>query len=271
MPFALTALLLAASTTIAPAKPKPNVIIVRAMEFAFEAPAAVRPGLTTFRLVNGGKQLHHLTVVKLMDGKTVADYLKAMQVEGPMPSWAVEMGGPNTAIPGNTIDATIDLAPGNYALVCFVPSPGEHMPHFMKGMIHPLTVRGSMRHAAQKEPDVDITLHDYSFESSAPLTAGNHVVRVTNSGQQRHEVVVVRVGKGHTIADVGKWVDGGLKGPPPGMPIAGMSPLTIGQSATFPVRLAPGTYGLICFLPDAKDGKMHAEHGMVQQFEVAAK
>ena len=35
------------------------------------------------------------------------------------------------------------------------------------------------------------------------------------------------------------------------------------------VNLLPGKYLLICFLPDATDGKPHAAHGMVQPFDVA--
>jgi len=37
---------------------------------------------------------------------------------------------------------------------------------------------------------------------------------------------------------------------------------------SFPVDLTPGTYALLCFAPDAKDGKAHTEHGMITQFEV---
>jgi hypothetical protein len=34
------------------------------------------------------------------------------------------------------------------------------------------------------------------------------------------------------------------------------------------VDLASGNYGLICFVPDAKDGKPHLAHGMMQDFKV---
>jgi hypothetical protein len=37
---------------------------------------------------------------------------------------------------------------------------------------------------------------------------------------------------------------------------------------TIEVNLEPGEYGLICFVPDAKDGKPHIAHGMVTQFTV---
>jgi hypothetical protein len=35
-----------------------------------------------------------------------------------------------------------------------------------------------------------------------------------------------------------------------------------------PVDLEPGEYGLYCFLPDAKDGKLHIAHGMMTQLTV---
>jgi len=34
------------------------------------------------------------------------------------------------------------------------------------------------------------------------------------------------------------------------------------------VDLKPGRYALICFLPDASDGKPHFEHGMVREIEL---
>ncbi len=37
---------------------------------------------------------------------------------------------------------------------------------------------------------------------------------------------------------------------------------------TFEANLSPGEHALICLLPDAKDGKMHAHHGMTQIFTV---
>lgn len=33
--------------------------------------------------------------------------------------------------------------------------------------------------------------------------------------------------------------------------------------------VTPGDYGLICFVPDAKDGKPHLVHGMVKTIKVS--
>lgn len=271
MASTLISLLLSAGAALAPTPPAPAVVLVRAMDYSFTAPASIRAGVTTFRLTNAGKELHHLSIVRLPKGKTAADYLAAVQAEGHPPMWATDVGGPNAAIPGATIEATVSLDAGNYALVCFIPSPGKPVPHLMKGMVRPLTVRAPVRAGALPAADVEMRLSDYSFALSKPLTAGRHVVRVTNDAEQPHEAIIIRLDPGKSITDASVWVEQGMQGPPPGMALAGVSPLSKGRSATFPVLMTAGTYGLICFLPDAKDGKQHDKHGMVQQFEVAAR
>jgi uncharacterized cupredoxin-like copper-binding protein len=266
--FALLFLLLGAGAVSPKPVFKPRIVSVHASEFAFSAPKTVPAGTITFHLVNDGKQLHHVTVVKLLHGKTTADYVAAMKNPGPPPAWAVEAGGPNAAVPGGTSDGTVTLEPGSYALVCFVPSPGEMAPHLMKGMVSPLTVTPNSAASVDMPADVDVRLSDYKFTLSKPLTAGHHWIRVTNDAAQPHELLLVKLPPGQTAAKVGQWVEDGQKGPPPAMPMGGASPLAKGRSTTLSVDLAPGNYGLICFIPDAKDGKPHFMHGMATQFSV---
>jgi hypothetical protein len=248
---------------------KPAVVTVHATEFAFAAPKSVPAGTITFRLVNGGKQLHHVSIIQLLHGKTATDFTDALKHPGPLPAWAVEVGGPNAAVPGQTSDATMTLEAGQYVLVCFVPSPGkEATPHVMKGMITSLTVTPSSAASAEPAADVNVRLSDYKFAISKPLTAGRHVIKVTNDAAQTHEVVFVKLAPGKTAAGTAEWVESGMQGPPPGMPLGGVSPIAKGRSNTFTLDLTPGTYGMICFLPDVKDGKPHSTHGMVTQFDV---
>ena len=42
-----------------------------------------------------------------------------------------------------------------------------------------------------------------------------------------------------------------------------------GMRGTFTADLTAGDYGLICFVPDAKDGKMHLVHGMMKNIKVS--
>ena len=64
------------------AAPAPRVVTVRARDFSFEAPAEIAAGTVTFRLRNTGKELHHLWVVQLTNGKTPADFTTAMKTWG---------------------------------------------------------------------------------------------------------------------------------------------------------------------------------------------
>ena len=256
------------STAAAATAAAPNVVVVKTRDYAFDAPDTVRAGLTTLRLVtNPGPEMHQVGLIRLDSAKTPADLFNAMKTPGPMPKWAVEVAGVNPPAPGQTADATINLEPGSYLLVCFVPS-ADGVPHIAKGMSRPLAVTGTAVAAAPLPGDVEIKLTDYAFGLSKPLTAGQHVVRVVNDGQQSHEVMVIRLAPGKTAAQVAAWVEK-MEGPPPGEPLSGVAGLGVGQSASFPLSLTPGEYGLICFIPDAKDGKPHYVHGMVHQFTVS--
>ena len=77
----------------------------------------------------------------------------------------------------------------------------------------------------------------------------------------------VKLAPGKTIEDVGKWA-AEMKGPPPGKPIGGIPAFMKGKTAFFEVNLTAGDYGMICFVPDAKDGKPHVAHGMAQTIKV---
>ena len=59
-----------------------------------------------------------------------------------------------------------------------------------------------------------------------------------------------------------------MKGPPPAEPIGGVAALNKGERGTFTAELEPGNYGLMCFVPDSKDGKLHLEKGMMKAFKV---
>ena len=251
--------------------PAAPVITVKASEFAFSAPRSIAAGTTTFRLVNNGKQLHHVTLMKLAAGKTMADFVAAIKAGGPPPAWATEAGGPNAATPGARTDATVTLDPGEYVLVCFIPSPGETMPHMAKGMMAPLTVTAKRQAGMAPKTDVAIKLSDYTFAVPEKITAGHHEFSVTNDAAQAHEVVLVKLPPGVTAKATADWVEGGMKGKPVAQPIGGISGIGHGQTGSFSAALTPGSYGLICFLPDAKDGKSHAMHGMVKEITVAAK
>jgi hypothetical protein len=249
------------------AAPVINIVTVHANDYGYQAPASIPSGMTTFQLINDGPGFHHLTIVRLDSAKTLTDLLAAMKHPGPLPAWAVLAGGPNAPNPHDTSDATVDLSPGQYALMCFVDVPGG-IPHFARGMSAPLTVTpASGAIAPAPTADVTVTLSDYAFDVTGPLaTAGTHTILVRSGPGQPHELALVRLSPGKSAAQLAKWIDH-MQGPPPGSPIGGATPAAPNVPVYFTVNLTPGTYALMCFLP-APDGKRHTAHGMMKTITV---
>lgn len=245
-----------------------NLVTVTASEFAFAAPATIPAGLTTVRLVNQGKEMHHVQLVRLEGGHTVQELMELARTEGePMPEWATFVGGPNVHAPGAHSDATVVLEAGEYALVCFIPSP-DGVPHIAKGMVKPLTVTPATGLAQAAAPDVRMTLTDYAFAMEPEIAAGRRTVEIINTAAQPHEVALMKLAPGKTPQDMLAWIQAGMQGPPPAMPIGGTSFLSQGERNQITADFEPGEYALFCFVPDAKDGKPHVAHGMVRQFSV---
>lgn len=258
------------ATASAAAVQSPNVVQVTASDFAFQMPDSIPSGMTTLVLNNSGTTLHHVQLLRLKDGKRVADLeagLKSMKPTDPPPPWIEEAGGVNTPEPGGQSSATLMIEPGTYAVVCFVDTP-DKVPHLMKGMIKELTVTPSSGSvAATATPDVTVTLSDYTFSFSTPLTPGKHVLKVENTAAQHHEFVLFQLLPGKTMDDFAKW-GADYKGPMPAKAIGGVPGMVTGQTEYVPMELTAGDYVAICFLPDAKDGKAHMMHGMVMPLKV---
>ncbi|MGQ0650614.1 MAG: hypothetical protein ACT4P7_23995 [Gemmatimonadaceae bacterium] len=249
----------------------PNVVTITAMDFAFQAPDTIPSGVTTLQLVNAGPEIHHAQLLRLGDGKTFADLtaaLKTMQPGTPPPPWITEEGGPNPPEPGDTSWVTQDLQPGNYALICFVDTP-DKVPHMAKGMLRPLVVVPNTG-AAVPAPvsDVSVVMKDYAWDITPALTAGEHMLKVENIAQQPHEFFLIKLDEGKTPEDFGKWA-ATYKGPAPGKAMGGIASMRPGAVAYVKASLVPGNYMMICFVPDAKDGKPHLDHGMVYPFTVS--
>lgn len=248
----------------------PNLVTVTASDFAFNAPASIPAGLTTIRLVNQGREMHHVQLARLDEGHTVEELMRLMESageHGPIPSWVHFVGGPNVPGPDGATEATVQLEAGAYALLCFIPS-GDGVPHVMKGMVKPLTVvPAEPSGALAAEPDARMVLRDYSFEVTPEIAAGRRTIRVENAAAQPHEVVLMRLAPGKTPQDLLAWLQT-QAGPPPATPLGGTSFLSTGEVNQFSAEFTPGEYALLCFVPDAKDGAPHVAHGMVKQFTV---
>lgn len=248
-----------------------RVVNVTAYDYLFKSPASVPAGTIAWRMKNAGSEVHHLWVVKLDRGRTPAEFLKVMNAWGSalkMPDWATDVGGPNNVGPGQTASATTTLEPGTYMLVCWVPSP-DGRPHVMKGMVKSLSVtsRGATA-PAEPTPDVTMTLDDYGFTLSGPLKAGTRTIRFENQATQPHEAVIARLLPEKTMLQAIVWMNSGQSGPAPVVMLGGGSGIAQGRHMFVTADFKPGKYVLLCFIPDAKDGRPHSAHGMAKEITI---
>jgi len=257
----------ASANSSADASPvNPQVIDVTAGDYIYTVADTISSGATTFRLSTTGQEMHHLQLVRLDDGHTLDELIGSLQ--GAPPVWAQFIGGPNAPAPNaGTASVTVNLAPGNYALLCLIPSPGDGTPHVAKGMSKTLVVTPSDGVAALPAVTARMTLTDFDFVLDAPLKSGVQVIEVQNSAEQQHEVLIARLAPGATAADLLQWIEK-PEGPPPGEPMGGTVGLSSGMTNYVHTDFPAGEYALICFIPDAADGRPHYAHGMIKQISV---
>lgn len=251
--------------------PPVPVVTFTTTDFAFQGPDTIPSGVVTLRLVNRGPSLHHIQLVQLGAGKTLDSLMTAMRNPGPPPEWMRFVAGPNTPAPGDSSALTEPLAPGNYALICVIPNE-RGVPHIAMGMARPLVVAapaaGTLA-AVEPTARVEVTLSDYDFALSAPLSAGTHTLKVTNAGPQPHEFFIARLDSGVTAQQLVDWVHGGMRGRPPAIPLGGTTMFAAGAHTFVTLTLTAGEYALLCFVPDAGDRREHVAHGMLKQIRVS--
>lgn len=251
-------------------------IQVTAQDFSFTAPDQIQSGIVAMTLTNTGKEPHQAQLAKLNDGVTM-DQLQAALKSGD-DSAALKLvslaGGPNAVAPGAKQTVTMNLAPGNYLMLCFV-SGADNVPHLAKGMIKPFQVAsapagaaGAPNQVAAPTSDGKVALQDFSIAMPDNLTAGTHTWEVTNAGPQPHELTIMKLQAGKTMADLQTAMQGQVQGPPPVDPVGGLGAISPNSSAWVTADLTPGDYIALCFVPDPSSGKAHAELGMIKPFTV---
>ena len=245
----------------------PTNLRIVARDFGYDLPATVASGPTRIQLVNGGHDLHHAQLVRLTQGKTLRD-LAAFPHDAPPPAWVVMVGGPGAVAPGDSSAVVQDLAPGNYAVLCFIPG-ADKVPHVAKGMAAGFTVLPRHNGARVPEATNTVRLVDFGFAPARAFKAGKQFIRVVNDAVQPHEIVVFKLLPGKTATDLHQW-QMSLQGPPPAQLIGGTVGLAQSTEALVELTLEPGNYVFTCFIPDAKSGKPHFMHGMSLPVVVAS-
>ena len=133
--------------------------------------------------------------------------------------------------------------------------------------------------AAAPEADLVVRLMDFSFALDSLVPAGRHTIRVENVGVEPHDLVMMKLAPGKTVADIvtamnperARRADQAGEPPPPLESLmtgaGGIAAIAPGMESFFEADLSPGEYVLVC-MATAPDGRSHIEHGMVKQIRV---
>lgn len=105
---------------------------------------------------------------------------------------------------------------------------------------------------------VAVALEEYRFDHRPVVSSGRVIFEVANRGSVDHQLILVSLPE-----DLPGTLDDQLHSSERRVTptIMTLPPLVPGQETRFAADLAPGRYGLICFLADP-DGSVHALKGM---------
>lgn len=245
-------------------------VVAVGTDYAWEGiPDEIGAGLVTFTIENQGEDIHHAQLVRLRPGGDFDAAFAALLGEDFETVFEnVELvGGPGIVAPGASASATVTLAPGEYLIGCFLPAP-DGRTHAEHGMLHEFTVTGEAVEVPALDVVGEIMMHDFDFEFPDDLDGR---VSVSNNGEQPHEMLMFQIPEGVTFEESLAFLaaEEPVEGPPLAIPVGGLQVIMPGATGYIDLsELAPGTYGVVCFVPDPETGKSHLELGMRAQFTV---
>jgi len=245
-----------------------------ATDTAFQAPAQATAGLTLLTIENQSSNDASVTLGGPKEGQTMDELMQTLATPSPQgfPSafYEIKLTGGPTAKPGETKQVLIDLTEGDWAAF----GEANQAPAF-------ITVTAA-KGAAPAEPTADLSIEAKEFDFPGfpdQITAGDHLMKVTNTGKQPHIVIISTAPEGMTTMDYINFLSALMSGTPPaaGTPtfdesafqgVDGLEALSSGMTAWMPLHLDPGTYVVACFVGDKDTGVPHAAEGMAKVFTV---
>lgn len=242
---------------------------ITASEYKFETAGKPAPGATLVTLKNGGKEAHHVQLLHLAPGKTMQDLGAALQAGDLSKIPGTFEGGVGQIPAGASGKLQATLAPGTYAMLCFVPG-ADGAPHFTKGMIGSFEVAGETNTATFEAPDLKVVGVDYGFQAPESIKAGETSIELTNNGREPHEANLFKLGSGVTLQQALQALatEGAPPaGPPPFTPAGGAQGILPGQKTQVVANLEKGEYAIVCFIPDATNTP-HLAKGMARSLKV---
>jgi hypothetical protein len=237
---------------------KSNLVSLKGTEYAFAGPDKIEGGVVTMRVSNIGKEFHEWALGKLKEGKTFADVKKELD-KGEEPRSADDIAGVPTLSPGEEVVVTRELEPGNYVLLCGIPT-AKGVPHFKLGMIKPFEVAGTST-AELPKADATVTAGGKAIDVPA-LEAGAQTIELKNSASKPREFELLSLKPGKTFKDVEAMFQGDRPPSPKDAPatfLGAIQSIPPGSSVFVDVKLEPEKTYLF----------LDAENRLVKEFTVS--
>ena len=255
----------------------------------FDVPAEIEAGRYRVVLQNDSEMNVDLEVYQLPEGATVDDILAAYATliesgfeQIPDIFFAVDFNGGPTAGPGKTGDVVLDLTPGEWVINLFAFDEETQKDIIVP---KPVTVTGEMPDLEDPAGAVEIGMVEMDFVVPEPIAAGPQVWKIVNNGKTGHHLILSQVPAETTeeqIVELASRFSGSAPteaGATPAVPalnpedtvdVAKTQVISSGRANWLAVDLPPGTYAVVCYLPDQETGLAHVMLSMVEVFTVSA-
>lgn len=233
--------------------------------------ATVAPGLRHVRLYNAGADAHEAMFVRLPAGMSPADYVAAVAAGAMFPAGALDYSGPSLTVATDSMDLWLPLDPGTYVLICWNKDHATALPPAV------VTVAGDLHDAVPPVPDATMTMGDHHFAIDRQIMAGERVIEIANAGRAMHELDILEVNPGATLADLARWREGEGADPvtPPAIPRGGaLDAHRLATRVWMRRTFRPGRHALYCGMPldstavTGQPFRNHADAGMMLEFLV---
>lgn len=242
-------------------------VVANDFGFALSGGSRVATGFVPVTIENDGAEDHQVVVARLDDGVTIADFVDASH-EGTADALVTYVGGANAVAANARTRGWAELQPGRHILICFIPS-ADGVAHLHKGMVAEFTVVSDGEPVAPPE-DVtgEVVLSDFGITPPAAGFTESGTYRFVNRGAEPHEMILLKLDSGKTLADAAAYRANGSKGAAPYTFVGGAGVIAPGATGYADLVLDPGQYIAVCVVESEQHDKAHADLGMVAVFSI---
>lgn len=233
----------------------------------YSGPTTVTGGLVHLSLHNAGKAPHAAQLIRVDPPHTVMEALRAIGGgSNKTPDWLHAGGGLGPAAPGLTVNATLNLPAGNYA-IADIGGPNSSGPPAVTTLTVTPGTSGTLPATPTTVTAAATGKDKYKWQISGPLKAGPNTITFASKGKSTlHLLAAARITGNPSQAQLIKALES--NGPPPPFldqtSFYSTAALDSGNSEVTPLPLLkPGRYILFCPLHDRDGGKPHFAEGLL--------